>query len=242
MPKLLEMTQISSDAFKRWQKCRKRFYYQYVRGLQWPSDQSNFKLGRDVHKLLDYQARGLDCALLLAHAPENVRVSFEKLLAHPLTQLPVVANEWAFHVPVSLPTGRTQWLTGRIDRIVRDGQLVRIIDWKTGTGVPKQPAEDWQTMLYTYAVLETAGSPSAQDLGLAGLQPEQIVFTYVEVKADPQTPVRLVEVPYGAQRHAEVGGLLQSVLAGMAAEEEYALPQTCPDRFCQYRPICGIDA
>src|SRR5688500_18368722 len=99
MSKRLEFTQISSDAFKSWSRCRRQFYYKYVKGMQWPADIQHFRLGRDVHKLLDYQARELDCELLLEHAQQDVRFSWQKLMAHPITQLPVLANEWAFHVP-----------------------------------------------------------------------------------------------------------------------------------------------
>ena len=136
MPNAPTFHQISSDAFKSWSRCKKQFYYKYVRRLQWPSDIRHFRLGRDVHKLLDYQARGLDCDVLLTNAPDDVRFSWQKLLPHPIVNLPVVANEWAFHVPIQLPNKNTEWLTGRLDRVARDGDRILIIDWKTGTGIP----------------------------------------------------------------------------------------------------------
>ncbi len=239
-----EFRQISSDALKSWAKCKKRFYYKYVKLLQWPEDQSNFRLGKDVHKLLDYHANGLDCSLLLSQARPDVRISFEKLMRDPISQLPVLANEWAFHVPIALSNGQTEWLTGRIDRIARDEDRVLVIDWKTGTGVPRLPESDWQTQLYRYAVVEVAQSPSASDLGLninGPLQPEQLVFVYVEVKADTHTPVRLEKVFYDAEKHEATRDQICNVLTQMMAEEEYPLPETCPDRFCQYRTICGIE-
>lgn len=241
----LEFTQISSDAFKSWSRCKRQFYYKHVKGMQWPTDIQHFRLGRDVHKLLDYQARGLDVDLLIAHATDDVRLSWEKLIAHPVTQLPVLANEWAFHVPVALVNGKTEWLTGRIDRVARAEDKIWLIDWKTGTGIPRQPEADWQTMLYLYALVEVAPTPSAADLNLSveggPLKPEDVQFVYVEVKADARTPIRMVEIPYDAEKHAAVGTLIRSVLSGMAEEEDYALPDTCPDRFCAYRPICGIE-
>jgi hypothetical protein len=238
-----KFTQISSDAFKSWSRCRRQFYYKYVKRLQWPADQSNFRLGRDVHKLLDYQARGLDCTLLLESAPEDVRRSWEKLMAHPITQLPVLANEWAFHVPVTPHGGRTEWLTGRIDRVARAENKVLVIDWKTGTAVPKQATSDWQTLLYRYAVVEVSKTPSAADLGFnldGPLRPEQVAFVYVGVKADPSSPIELKELPYSTAEHEAVRAKIQSVLSEMAAEIDYPLKSPCPDRFCAYRAICGI--
>jgi RecB family exonuclease len=168
-------------------------------------------------------------------------------MAHRTVHLPVLANEWAFHVPMQLEGNQTEWLTGRIDRVARDGDRVLVIDWKTGTGVPRNPETDWQTRLYLYALVEVAKTPSADDLGLnfkGPLQPEQMQFVYIEVKADPHTPIREVVLPYSVAKHEATRQVLQSILHQMNVEEEYALPENsnCPDRFCSYRTICGIDA
>jgi len=263
-----DLHQISSDALKSWSRCKRQFYYKHVKKLQWPADIQHFRLGKDLHKLLDYQSRGLDCNLLLSQAPMDVRISWQKLMAHPVVKLPVVANEWAFHVPVALQPdggesytdnleglsksnltetqGRVEWLTGRIDRVARDGDKILVIDWKTGTGVPRNPEVDWQTRLYMFALVEVSQSPSAADmeLNLAGpLQPEQVSFLYVEVKADQHTPVRLVPLPYSRAQHESTRQILQTILRQMAVEEDYSLPDNnvCPDKFCSYRTICGVD-
>lgn len=247
MPRPLEFTQISSDAFKSWSRCQKQFYYKYVKKMQWPADIQHFRLGRDVHKLLDYQARGLDCGLLLAQAPLDVRLSWQKLIDHPIVHLPVIANEWAFHVPMPTLQGHREWLTGRIDRVAREGDRVLVIDWKTGTGVPRNPALDWQTRLYLYALVEVAATASASDLGLslpAPLQPEQVQFVYVEVKADNHTPIREVRLDYSAAQHEATRQTLSAIVSAMAVEEDYPLPDNrqCPDKYCAYRTLCGIDA
>lgn len=251
MPRPLEFNQISSDAFKSWSRCKRQFYYKHVKRLQWPADIQHFRLGRDVHKLLDYQARGLDCQLLLETAPLDVRQSWQKLMAHPVVSLPVLANEWAFHVPVGCLTDSSDesplldWLTGRIDRVARYGDRILVIDWKTGTGVPRQPETDWQTRLYLYALFEVASTASAADLGLnfkGALTPEDMSFLYVEVKADEHTPIREVQLPYSTSKHLATRQVLQSILAEMAVEEDYALPVSgvCPDRYCSYHTICGV--
>jgi CRISPR/Cas system-associated exonuclease Cas4 (RecB family) len=246
MPRPLEFTQISSDAFKSWSRCKRQFFYKYVKKMQWPADIQHFRLGKDVHKLMDYQARGLDCALLLDNAPMDVSVSWQKLLNHPTAHLPVLANEWAFHVPITALDGYTDWLTGRIDRVARKEGEVWVIDWKTGTGVPRNPEMDWQTRLYLYALVEVAQTQSAEDLGLnwsGPLQPEQVKFVYVEVKADNHTPVREVTLAYNANKHEATRQTLQAIVSAMAVEEDYALPDNrqCPDKYCAYRTICGID-
>lgn len=247
MPKSPEFTQISSDAFKSWSRCKRQFYYKHVKRMQWPADIQHFRLGRDVHKLLDYQARGLDCSLLLANAPMDVRISWQKLMNHPVAHLPVIANEWAFHTPMPCDSGQTDWLTGRIDRVARRENEVLVIDWKTGTGVPRNPEVDWQTRLYLYALVEVAKSRSADDLKLnfnGPLQPEHVKFVYVEVKADNHTPVREVVLDYNTAKHEATRQTLSAIVSAMAVEEDYALPDNnqCPDKYCAYRTICGIEA
>ncbi len=237
-------SQQASDAFKSWARCKKEFYFKHLKRLHWPSDAQNFALGRDVHKLLDYQARGLDCTLILSAAAPNVVQSWDKLMQHPVVDLPVLANEWGFHVPVTSVDGEPFWLTGRMDRIARDGNQIVIIDWKTGTGVPKLPETDWQTRLYLFALLEVANTPSANDLGFTQNGPltaGDISFRYVEIKPDETTPIREFNIPYSNAKHEATRRELQQMLAAMAMEEDYALPDACPNKFCAYRPICGIE-
>jgi hypothetical protein len=127
--------------------------------------------------------------------------------------------------------------------VARDGDRVLIIDWKTGTGIPRNPENDWQTLLYLYALVEVASSPSAEDLQLNAngpLKPEQVQFVYVEIKPDQTTPIREVKVSYSMEKHRQTHALLQKILLEMSEEEDFPLPDTCPDRFCVYRPICGI--
>ncbi len=244
-----DLTRIASDALKSWSRCKRQFAYKYVTRLQWPSDARHFSLGRDVHKLLDYHARGLDCEPLVQEATPAVQNSWRKLIAHRTVQWPVIANEWAFHVPITLQNGTIEWLTGRMDRVARechDGgpDKIWVIDWKTGTGVPRHAEEDWQTRLYLFALLEVANTPSAADLSLCEhgpLQADDLGFLYVEVKPDTHTPIREVLIPYSRERHEDTRRLLHTILNAMSVEETYALPGQCPDRYCAYRTICGIE-
>lgn len=222
--------QYSSDQFKTWSRCRKKYDYQYLRRLNWPTDQSHFRLGKSVHKLLEFQSRHLDCTLLLQDAEADVRQAWEALMAHPIAQFPIVASEWGFHVPVE--NEKPVWLTGRVDRIAQDGDTILVLDWKTGTGVPTLPEMDWQTILYLYAVVE-----AATELGHPGLTPEQVRFVYVEVK---NGEVREVPVPYDTERHIANGEKIRQTIREIQAAAAYDLPKKCPDPFCPYSAVCGI--
>lgn len=244
---MLDLLQpLSPDALKTYQRCAKKFEYQRVRELQWPSDIRHFDLGQDVHKLMEYQARGLDCTQLVAHATPDVQWCFEQLLQHPAGAWPVVANEWGFLVPAA-----NHWLAGRMDRIALnpDTGKLWIIDWKTGTAAPRFPESDWQTVVYLYALVEAYDDlkRSAELLPYAGitlaehLQIDQIGFLYLEVNPKKkEAGWREIEVSYDAERHAQNKDRLIQALNQMTAATDFELPNQCPDPWCAYRSICGI--
>jgi len=236
----------SADALKSWSRCKRQFVYKYVAKLKWPSDVRHFSLGREVHKLLDYQSRNLSCHKILASADEKVRRSYEKLASHRSTQWEILGSEWEFNIPLLLKnehSGREkiEWLNGRIDRIARDKNgKVWIIDWKTGMGAPKNPYEDWQTRVYLFALIEVAKSVSAQDLAISDLTPENLGFIYVIVKGDAYSPVEEVQVHYSSAQHEATRQILISTIEQLRQEETYQLPDKCPDKYCLYRSLCGM--
>jgi hypothetical protein len=256
-PPPLTLSSVSPNHLQTWGRCQRQFDYQYVQQLRWPTDQRNFALGKNVHKLLDYQARGLDVEPLLQTATSELQHAWQLLMAHPISQAPVVASEWGFQIPVDYAEARAEpapagitatdeavpssaeqpprhvWLTGRIDRIVcGDNGQIWVLDWKTGTAVPKDPAHHWQTIVYLLAVLA-----AKHDLGLPDLTAEQLAFVYVGVS----DAVRLVEVSFDASQQAQYEARLQQSLQQLLSATDFVLPSRCPDAHCPYGTICGIN-
>jgi CRISPR/Cas system-associated exonuclease Cas4 (RecB family) len=217
----------SVNQLKTWSKCNKKYELDSVRRLQWPSNPKNFRLGKGVHQLLDYESRSLPLKPILDCSDTDIVLVWEHLHDSRWAQLPILASEWGF----SLEVGGS-WIYGRIDRIVKDGDIIKILDWKTGTGIPIAPKEDWQRV-YLYAVFE-----AQPDLGLS-IQPEQLNFTYVQVKGQA---IQEVEIPYTQAMHQETAQRLISTIRTIENTEVYTLPPACPDRYCPYRKICGIEA
>ena len=241
-----DLTRIASDALKSWSRCRRQFAFKYVRRLQWPSDTRNFRLGKDVHKLMDYQARGLDVEPLLHNALSNVKQTWQKLAVHRAAQWPVIASEWAFHVPVHLPGERVEWLTGRMDRF--QGMKRAVCGLLIGKPGPASRKRSGKRLANPSVFVRPAGSSSHTirlGFGLVCKRPtfsRECRVLYAQSKADASTPIREVAIEYNAKRHAETRERLQETLLAMSTEEQYSLPAACPDRFCVYRPICGIDS
>jgi hypothetical protein len=227
----------SVNQLKLWDKCQKRYQYDYIQRLAWPSDPRNFRLGKGVHQLLDYASKGLitkpygDDKLVNA-CDEDIAAHFLALQNLDWACLPVIASEWGFSLNV-----KGFWLYGRIDRIASLGSQIHVIDWKTGTSIPKQADMDWQTRVYLYAVFE-----ARTDLGLSITEAEQLSFTYVQVKLSEDQPLQNVvtTIAYSEEKHEKTALDLALQLSQMAKASHYSLPQICPDRFCPYRSICGI--
>jgi len=231
---------VTLEQLKSWTRCPRQFELKTVRELRWPTDTRHFKLGQEVHKLLDHQARGLDVRVLLLAASPEVRQCWEQLQQHPISQWPVVGSEWPFYFSQKI-LGQPVWFTGRMDRISQapDGRLW-VIDWKTGTAIPKDTENDWQTKLYALA-LHLCG-------GVLQGTPNQLVsgdvIHFAYVKITPQE-VAVVEVPCSTARLQAIQQELRQVVEGLltgVSNESFPLPSACPDLHCGYRGICGIDA
>jgi ATP-dependent helicase/DNAse subunit B len=242
---------VSTSQLKSWDKCKKQFLYKHVLKTNWLTTQKNFTLGKSVHKLMDYQARGLPIENLVAEARTDIQDTYLALEQHPLAHATVVANEWSFNVPFALSAPSTVpatraphvWLTGRIDRIVKTinntpttEPVYWIVDWKTGTAVPPDFKQAWQTRLYLYAIWE-----ARQQLGIPHTaRIEQLGFAYVEVKPKRKHPVKVYEVLYTQAAHQQTRMDLSSAISAMLAAKTFELPPTCPDSYCPFGTICGI--
>ena len=238
---------VSTSQLKEWDKCKKQFYYKSVLKTHWLTTQKNFELGKAVHKLMDYQARNLPLEPILTEVRQDIQETYLALEANSLAQAKVVANEWSFNIPFPLEiTGEPQpiiWLTGRVDRLVETvvntpikQPFYWVVDWKTGTAVPADFKQAWQTRLYLYAIWE-----ARHQLGMpAAMRFEQLGFVYVEVKPKRKQAVRLYEVIYSEVQHRQTKADLTNMLTAMLLEKRFDLPPTCPDSYCPFGTICGI--
>jgi ATP-dependent helicase/DNAse subunit B len=231
---------ISREHLKSFSRCQKQYQLKYAEPLAWPSDTRKFALGQRVHKLMEYQSLGFPLAVLLQDTTPEIRSHFQALAAHPVSQWEILASEWGFHVPLPIHDAEKQalFLTGSVDRIARDPQgKVWIIDWKTGTGAPKEPQTDWQTRVYLYAVYQARALLGLPD----DFAPEDLGFLYVEVRPQRTPAVELKALPLNRIWLADIEQLILQTVEAIVKTSDFKLPETCPDRFCPYRAVCGID-
>jgi hypothetical protein len=225
---------VSVNQLKEWDKCHAQFYYKTVLKQRWLSDERNFELGKAVHALMDLNAKGMPTEHLRVGLKPKILVHFDALVEHPLAKALVVASEYAFYLPFPVGEFPHISLTGRIDRISLYNGTLAIIDWKTGTAVPHDYATAWQTRLYTYAIWQIRDALGVDEsLGMH--------FYYVDVRTNRQPAVKVYTVAIDADYIAETEGLLKQVLARILAEKRFALPSACPDKYCSFSQVCGIN-
>ena len=255
-----------------WPRCPKKVQLAYLNGLRWPASQDQFTLGKSTHALMDAQANHLMTPDLweLWQASDKyqqaARLS-QALAKHKVAKWPVVASEWAFNIALPQLEGAVPllWpvrLVGRVDRVAQPkGGQVALIDWKTGTRIPQQPSQAWQTRLYAFALVA-----SLDHFSTALPWPEHpISFTYLQGQADGKVVARTCT--YTEETHAETHEALFTTALHMQWAHyshwhakrygitrrrlayyhrfhpdflPYRLPKTCPDAFCGLQHQCGI--
>ncbi|MEB3206236.1 MAG: PD-(D/E)XK nuclease family protein [Vampirovibrionales bacterium] len=245
---------LSVDGIKTFHKCARKYQLQTLRRMRWPADTRNFRLGQHVHKLMDYQAYanlGLPLNAVLPAATNAEKSAFERLEKESsVAGWPVLASEWGFNLRLSR---QADWpasvgavfIRGRMDRLVLQPEThhVVIVDWKTGTAIPKQPEHDFQTLIYALAVDEASEHlPVPKQSALEGAAP-RLAFVYVGVSSNLQKPLQEIRIDFDAPRlhlaRKEVLAEVSAMLKAMAADQ-FALPAYCPDRYCPFRTVCGI--
>lgn len=245
---------LSAEQLKSWSRCQKQFQFKSIEKRQWPVDTRHFRLGKYIHKWLEYQAAGLDVTpFLSAEEDPKLLACWSRLQAHEVTQWPIVASEYPFHMPLEVPTLEGEpplWCHGRIDRIAlrpataTQPETLVLLDWKTGTAVPKNPSSDWQYMLYTLAVeklLLQENPPLRHPITQRRLS-ETLPICFIYVQVSPQL-ITLHELPWSSDISQRVQMTLQNTLQSLLThyhQNEFNLPPLCPDAHCAYRAICGI--
>ncbi len=236
---------VSPNHLKEWDKCPKQFYYKTVLGQRWLSNERNFELGKAVHALMDLEAKGLPYTHVLKTLSPNIQAHFNALQADSIAQAPIVASEYAFYVPFQATIFPHVKLTGRIDRLSMVDNTLSIIDWKTGTAVPQDYQNAWQTRLYAYALWQILTHQPNLLQNLLSSTPawkpsHGLAFYYVDVRLNRQPKVKTYRVAIDEGYIRETEALVSQRLHAILAETQFPLPKACPDPYCPFSKVCGI--
>ncbi len=141
-----------SNNFELWNKCKRQYYFRYVKKLTFFDSKEKYKLGRNIHSLIYYKIRGFDTSKIERTLDAKTKVHWNYIKNHPMFKNEAVLAEWSFNTTPD----KKHWLVGRIDAVFYDktNEKYIIADWKTAQKLPGSPEDNFQALMYMYCLLK----------------------------------------------------------------------------------------
>lgn len=215
------------DHFNTWQICKNRYYFKYVKKLNWPDFEGDYELGQSVHALIDYYLRGINIEILLKDAANEVRDCWDLIKQYDLLQKKLIKTEWGFNSRVG---SSKNWLIGRIDAIFYEPETQKYIiaDWKTGKYIPKKIETNYQHKIYLYAFYK-----SQNDLETC-FKPNELEFRYIKI----QDEVSANTIKFSQDKNEEYEQNFLKIIENINDTAVYNIPDACPLKNCAYSNLC----
>ena len=137
----------SANMIKIFDECPQKYYLIYEDGVSLPQDKTPAKEGENIHALISYYLKGYSIDKLVHSLSEKEQALWQNFLKLNITKDNVEACEETFNYNFD----GSNWLTGRIDAIIKEENTFSIYDWKTGK-VPKNPESTPQTIVYLFSI------------------------------------------------------------------------------------------
>lgn len=192
------MLRLSQGLLTLLETCPRKFQYSVLEQLTPPpaeSQQNSLDWGNRFHLLMQQAQLQLPLDALL-NGQEAMRQAFEALhQANPQLLAPSPTAQYDSEHLRSFSFGEHSFSV-IYDLLIREAEQAQILDWKTYPKPiqAKTLADDWQTKLYCFGLVETSH-----------YKPEQVSMTYwfVRGKAGDSKPESL-QVKYSQQKHERI--------------------------------------
>lgn len=162
------MQVFSPNMLKTFEECQQKYFFRYIQKLSVPQPVKVFEKGKKIHALAHYYLRGDDITKFLPTLTEEESLIWQRLLDNEFFQAKYVNSEYNLTSKIG-----DFWIGGRLDAFMKSETSYYILDYKTGS-IPKNPEEDFQTMIYLICTDEILkkGWGSCYDLS----------FIYIDLK------------------------------------------------------------
>ena len=202
----------SPNMLKTYEKCPKKYYFKYIKGLQMPIDDDIFTLGKNIHALASYYLRGENIDNM-----ENSLSTEEIKLWNYLKNIEYFKYETInTEYNLSVKIGEN-FFGGRLDALVKNNDRYYILDYKTGQ-VPLNALYDYQTMIYFLCVNKF-------------FEADNVSFVYINLKDKTDIKMDLNEDLIEDYKKRLIN-ISDKIIKG----EFHASRKGC--RFCEFRKIC----
>lgn len=202
----------SPNMLKTYDKCPKKYYLKYVKGLQMPVDDDIFTLGKNIHAMASYYLRGeyIDNMEKSLNARETELWGYLKNSEY--FKYETVNTEYNLSFKLN-----SVFLGGRLDALVLNDGRYYILDYKTGS-VPVDAKFDFQTMIYLLGVNKF-------------YKTENVSFVYIDLKNKKDLKIDLTK-DLIVQYENSLTKICEKIIKG----DFHALNKSCTT--CEYGKIC----
>ena len=209
----------SPNMLKTFIDCPQKYIFKYDEKISVPQKASWFEKGKKVHALAHYYLRGDNISKLEPVLTQEERHIWETLKANPYFQKQYVNSEYNLSCKVG-----DFWIGGRLDALMQENESLYILDYKTGS-VPKNPEQDFQTMVYLLCVSKIYP------------QAKEIKFVYIDLKNNKNHIVEFTEELKILYEKAIT--MTCDKIISLALPEEIPYAKHCD--FCEYGKICHVN-
>ena len=212
------MVVYSPNMLKTFDECQKKYEYRYVQRLSLPVMPGRFEKGKKIHALANYYLRGENIEKFLKDLNSEELATWHTLLNNPYFQKQYVNSEYNLNAKIG-----EFWVGGRLDAFMKSGNDFFILDYKTGS-LPKNPQEDFQTMIYLVCCEKILTKGWGNNYSLA--------FVYIDLKNDKNHPVDFSTAlgKYYEEKLIQTCTLVSST-------KTFAKNSKCCE-FCEYKKLC----
>ncbi len=158
----------SPNMLKTFEECPKKYELRYIQKVNVVQSPKIFERGKKIHALAHYYLRGENIEKFLPALTDEEKLIWQYLLGNEYFQKNYVNSEYNLNAKLD-----NFWVGGRLDAFMKSGNNYYILDYKTGS-VPKNPEEDFQTMIYLICAQRILSQGWGKNFNLA--------FVYIDLK------------------------------------------------------------
>jgi len=137
----------SANMIKIFEECPQKYHLIYEEGISLPQDKTSAKEGENIHALISYYLKDYNINKLVSSLKEKEQALWQNFLKLNISKSDVESCEKTFNCNFD----GSNWLTGRIDAIIKEENSFVIYDWKTGK-IPANPEKSPQTIIYLFSM------------------------------------------------------------------------------------------
>lgn len=217
-----KITNFSPNMLKTFEECHTKFLLKYIQRLSVPQETKFFEKGKKIHALASYYLRGDDIEKMERTLNPDEKTTWETLKASKYFELKMLETEYTLSCKIG-----ENWVGGRLDAFMTDGENYFILDYKTGN-IPQNAEEDFQTIVYLLC--------ADKFLRHKKIDYKSIQFVYLGLKKEEEKSILLGE---NTKKHYEekINSACEKINLAVASTV-FSKNKTICEK-CEYNKICN---